>query len=89
MPSKEAEGLLLAALNSNVQALWFSFGNNLGKWVQFVRDNTSEGKKPPLIFIQVNSLEEAVYYVNNLKPDVIVAQGTCKAEYRFIASACF
>ncbi|KAE9400348.1 2-nitropropane dioxygenase [Gymnopus androsaceus JB14] len=75
MPSKEAEGLLLAALNSNVQALWFSFGNNLGKWVQFVRDNTSEGKKPPLIFIQVNSLEEAVYYVNNLKPDVIVAQG--------------
>ncbi|KAJ3923062.1 hypothetical protein F5877DRAFT_74658 [Lentinula edodes] len=73
MPPKESETLLIAALSANVQAFWFAFGRNLGKWIQYVRDKSPE--KCPLIFVQVNSLDEAVHAVENLKADVIVAQG--------------
>ncbi|KAF8825961.1 hypothetical protein HHX47_DHR6000744 [Lentinula edodes] len=72
MPPKESETLLIAALSANVQAFWFAFGRNLGKWIQYVRDKSPE--KCPLIFVQVNSLDEAVHAVENLKADVIVAQ---------------
>lgn len=40
-----------------------------------MRENISEGRKVPLIFVQVNSVKEAVYFVDELKVDVIVAQG--------------
>ncbi|KAJ3745563.1 2-nitropropane dioxygenase [Lentinula detonsa] len=73
MPFQEAESLLIAALTANVQAFWFSFGSDLGKWIRYVRENSSG--KSPLIFVQVNSLEEAVYAVENLEADIIVAQG--------------
>ncbi|KAJ3786520.1 2-nitropropane dioxygenase [Lentinula aff. detonsa] len=73
MPFQEAESLLIAALTANVQAFWFSFGNDLGKWIRYVRENSSG--RSPLIFVQVNSLEEAVYAVENLEADIIVAQG--------------
>ncbi|KAJ3888773.1 2-nitropropane dioxygenase [Lentinula edodes] len=73
MPPEESETLLIAALRANVQALWFAFGCDLGKWIQYVRDKSPE--RCPLIFVQVNSLDEAVHAVENLKADVIVAQG--------------
>lgn len=43
-----------------------------------MRENISEGRKVPLIFVQVNSVKEAVYFVDELKVDVIVAQGKCQ-----------
>lgn len=73
MPPEESETLLIPALNANVQAFWFAFGRDLGKWIQYVRDKSPE--KCPLIFVQVNSLDEAVHAVEHLKADVIVAQG--------------
>ncbi|KAJ4473769.1 NPD-domain-containing protein [Lentinula aciculospora] len=73
MPSEESESLLNAALTANVQAFWFSFGSDLGRWIRHVRENSSA--KSPLVFIQVNSLEEAIYAVEILKADIIVAQG--------------
>ncbi|KAJ3809113.1 NPD-domain-containing protein [Lentinula lateritia] len=73
MPPEESETLLIAALSANVQAFWFAFGRDLGKWIQYVRDKSPE--KCPLIFVQVNSLDEAVHAVEYLEADVIVAQG--------------
>ncbi|KAJ3767960.1 2-nitropropane dioxygenase [Lentinula raphanica] len=73
MPFDEAKSLLNAASSANVQALWFSFGSDLGKWVQYVREHFPTENS--LIFVQVNSVEEAIHAVENLKADVVVAQG--------------
>ncbi|KIK60313.1 hypothetical protein GYMLUDRAFT_43610 [Collybiopsis luxurians FD-317 M1] len=75
LPAKEAESVLNTALASNVQAHWFAFGNDLGRWIRYVRENAPQGKKTPLIFVLINSVEEAVRAVEDFKADVIVAQG--------------
>ena len=73
---EKAYPFLDAALQSNVRAIWLSFGHDLGRWVDYIRDNDKETGRKTYVFIQVNSLEEALKAVNIWKADVLVAQGT-------------
>jgi nitronate monooxygenase len=65
------------ALENGVQAIWFSFGEDLGRWIEFVRIHDQKSGKTPgtLIFVQVNSVDEALLAVQTWKADVLVAQG--------------
>ncbi|KLO19033.1 2-nitropropane dioxygenase [Schizopora paradoxa] len=76
-PDGKASQLLTVALEARVSAVWLSFGNNLEKWVAFVREFDSKRAEPhtTLIFILVNSLQDARVAVEDLKADVVVAQG--------------
>jgi len=69
--------LLPIALENNVQAIWFAFGENIGRWIQLVRDHDSRvGKdKKTLIFVQISTVKEALVATNEWKVDCIVAQG--------------
>ncbi|KAJ6522013.1 hypothetical protein B0H10DRAFT_2172166 [Mycena sp. CBHHK59/15] len=50
----------------NSESIWLAFGENLGKWVQFVRDHdTRMGKdKKTVVFVQISTVEEALVAVN-------------------------
>ncbi|KAK7466500.1 hypothetical protein VKT23_005222 [Stygiomarasmius scandens] len=73
----EAASLVTAALEHNIKAVWFAFGNDLEKWVKFVRDYDENHNKTDktLVFIQVNSTQEARIAVEKWKIDVLVVQG--------------
>ena len=76
---KSAE-LLSIALEARVAAVWFAFGNDIGKWVRFVR-TSDERRSQPLktkVFILVNSLDEARRAVYEWDADVLVAQGNLR-----------
>ena len=71
------------ALEASVQAVWFAFGPDLGKYVRYVRAEDSRrnaGRARPrntLIFAQVGTVEEARLAVHEWKVDVLVVQGKC------------
>jgi nitronate monooxygenase len=70
--------LLQLALENRVKAVWFSFGSQLGRWVQFVRDydQKNRGKsEKTIIFAQISSVQDALIAVNEWKIDVLVVQG--------------
>lgn len=81
----KSAALLSIALDARVTAVWFAFGNDLGRWVDLVRRtdaaraNTlvNEPVKPhkTLVFVLVNSVQEARIAVE-WQVDVLVAQGT-------------
>lgn len=76
-PNSPTVELLSIALESRVQAVWFAFGENLGRWVQFVRERDAEladGHKT-IVFTQISSVEEAKKAIDEWKVDVVVAQG--------------
>ena len=60
-------------------AIWFAFGTNLGKYVEQVRayDEKRDPEKPhkTLVFVIVNSVEDALRAANEWKVDVLVVQG--------------
>jgi len=60
-----------------VRAIWLSFGQDLGRWIEFVRNHDQKSGKSPktLLFVQVNSVDEALIAVQTWKVDVLVAQG--------------
>ncbi|KAJ6591807.1 2-nitropropane dioxygenase [Mycena vulgaris] len=76
-PNSPLVDLLPIALEHNVQAVWFAFGENLGRWIQLVRDHDRRlGKdQKTLIFVQISTVKEALVAVNEWKADCIVAQG--------------
>jgi len=69
--------LLELALENGVRAIWLSFGENLGFWIEFVRNHDQKTGKSPktLVFVQVNSVDDALVAVQSWKVDVLVAQG--------------
>jgi nitronate monooxygenase len=69
-----AQDYLSVALDNNVQAVWFAYGADLNQWIQYIRNND---RRPgaTAIFVQVNSVEEALVAINDWKVDVLVAQG--------------
>jgi len=71
------EKLILAALESRVKAIWLSFGSDLGRWINFVRENDSRTASADAckIFIQTSITDEVIQAVQTWKVDVIVAQG--------------
>ncbi|KAF5347396.1 hypothetical protein D9758_011254 [Tetrapyrgos nigripes] len=66
---------LPAILEEKPQAIWFAFGDDLGKYVAQVREYDSKREHKTIVFIMVNSVEEALRAANEWKVDVIVAQG--------------
>lgn len=82
-PGYPGPAMLDLALENSVQAIWFSFGNEIGRWIEHVRryeyplgSQKADRKHTPVIFVLVNSVEEALVAVNEWKVDVLVAQGT-------------
>lgn len=68
--------LLSIALETRVQAIWFAFGSDLGRWVEFVRSHEkSDNGYKTLVFVQVSTAEEAKRAISEWKVDVVVAQG--------------
>ncbi|KAH9852096.1 2-nitropropane dioxygenase [Lenzites betulinus] len=72
---KEYKELLDITLDSGVKALWLSFGNDLSRWIQYIRASPAYQVHKPFIFVQVTSVEEAVQAVNDWKVDVLIVQG--------------
>jgi nitronate monooxygenase len=68
---------ITVALENRVAAVWFSFGNDLGKWINFVREYDSQRveQHKTLVFVLVNTLEEALKAAEIWKVDVLIAQG--------------
>jgi len=75
MPNSAELELLSITLESNVKAVWFAFGSEIGRWVNVVRDHDRKTGNTTAIFVLVSSVEEAVLAFQRWKPDVIVAQG--------------
>ncbi len=69
--------LIDVVIENDVQAIWLAFGNNIHRWVEYVRTSPANrhANHKPLIFIQVTSVEEALVAANEWEVDVIVAQG--------------
>ena len=88
--------LLSIALENNVQAVWFAFGNEIGRWIQLVRahDQKSGKNRKTLVFVQISSLQEALVAIHDWKVDVIVAQGSilysmpCPRSHRTLVTIC-
>jgi nitronate monooxygenase len=72
-----ATDLLNVALSNRVQAVWLAFGNNIGRWIEYVRsyDAISGRNQKTVIFVRISSVEEAVTAIHDWKVDVLVAQG--------------
>ncbi|KAG7093871.1 hypothetical protein E1B28_007510 [Marasmius oreades] len=70
-PSESIPPTLKTALSNSVQAIWFSFGTNLGKWVHLVRKHSPK----TIIFILANTVQEGRTAIEEWKADVLVCQG--------------
>ncbi|CAA7269276.1 unnamed protein product [Cyclocybe aegerita] len=72
-----AEQLLSIVLEHRVQAVWLAFGQDLGRWADYVRnhDKNAGSAKAVKIFVQLSTVEQAHWAIKECKADVIVAQG--------------
>ncbi|THG93971.1 hypothetical protein EW026_g7399 [Hermanssonia centrifuga] len=64
-----------AVLDEKPTAVWFAFGNDLGKYVATVRAHDAKRAHKTKVFVCCNSVEEALIATNEWKADVLVAQG--------------
>ncbi len=69
------EPRLPAVLEEKPKAIWFAFGEDLGKYVRQVREQEAKREHKTLVFVCVNSVQEARVAVEEWKVDVLVAQG--------------
>jgi nitronate monooxygenase len=85
-PNSPAVELLSIALDTRVQAVWFAFGSDLGRWVEFVRghDKRSGNSHKTLVFAQISTFEEAKKAISEWKVDVVVAQGLSFLLFRIL-----
>jgi len=65
-----------AFLDEHPAAIWFAFGNDLGKYIQQVRDYQMDKPHKTKVFVIVNSLAETLKAAHEWKADVLVVQGT-------------
>jgi len=65
------------ALEHHVKAIWLSYGEDLEKWIKYVREHDPRAgtENAVKIFVQISSVEDALIAANHWKVDVIVAQG--------------
>jgi len=70
------EQVLEEVLEEKIRAVWLAFGTDLGKYVARVRAFDSKRDHKSIIFVIVNSVEEAIKAAEEWKVDVIVVQGT-------------
>ncbi|KIJ55720.1 hypothetical protein M422DRAFT_24261 [Sphaerobolus stellatus SS14] len=73
----QAVASLDLVLEQRLKSIWLSFGNDIGKWVNYIRkyDETRSRAHKTLIWILVNSVEEAHRAANEWKADILVVQG--------------
>ncbi|KAG5642128.1 hypothetical protein DXG03_003578 [Asterophora parasitica] len=64
-----------AVLEQMPVAIWFAFGDDLGKYVAQVRAYDTKREHKTVVFVIVNSVEEALRATNEWKVDVLVVQG--------------
>ncbi|KAF5371387.1 hypothetical protein D9615_009693 [Tricholomella constricta] len=64
-----------AYLEEMPAAIWFAFGTDLGKYITQVRAYDAKREHKTLVFVIVNSVEEALRATNEWKVDVLVVQG--------------
>ena len=62
-------------------ALWLAFGNDLGKYVQQVRDYDAKREHKTKVLCCVNSVEEAQRAANEWKVDALVVQGALSVRH--------
>ncbi|EJU03899.1 inosine monophosphate dehydrogenase [Dacryopinax primogenitus] len=70
--------MLKWAIMQGVKAVWLSFGEDIGKWVQFVREADEErgdGRKT-LVAVQLGTVQQMKVAAEEWKVDIIVAQGS-------------
>lgn len=65
-------------LESHVKAIWLSYGEDLGMWINYVREHDPRAgtKDAVKIFVQISLVEHALMAISDWKVDVIVAQGS-------------
>ncbi|KAJ3568332.1 hypothetical protein NP233_g5787 [Leucocoprinus birnbaumii] len=81
--SKRAIKLML---DSGIPAIWFAFGNDLYKWIQFVRDDDAANNRKTLIFVQVALPDDVHAAIHQWNVDVIVIQGKEAGGHGFSAA---
>ncbi|KDQ61609.1 hypothetical protein JAAARDRAFT_190349 [Jaapia argillacea MUCL 33604] len=76
-PDSIGPQLLEIALENRPKAVWFAFGNDLGRWIRIVHEHNKkqEDGQKTLVFVQLSTVEQALIAVNEWKIDVLVAQG--------------
>ncbi|XP_006462105.1 hypothetical protein AGABI2DRAFT_136944 [Agaricus bisporus var. bisporus H97] len=75
---KDEEGgkrLLMAALDEPVKSVWFSFGQDLEKWIKFVRDYDAANNRKTIIIVQLSTVAKIQVAIRDWKVDIVVAQG--------------
>jgi nitronate monooxygenase len=72
------------ALEQLPKAIWLSFGNDICRWVKYIRDHDEKkGNNPKtLIFVQINSGEEARIASFDWKVDARYASRLFEQTYR-------
>ncbi|KAK7442215.1 hypothetical protein VKT23_016186 [Stygiomarasmius scandens] len=75
MTEQSDDPRLLNILAEKPIAIWFAFGTDLGKYIAQVHDYDSKRDHKTLIFVIVNSVEDAIKAANEWKVDVLVVQG--------------
>ena len=65
-------------LENHVKAIWLSYGEDLGKWINYVREHDPRAgtENAVKIFVQISLVEHALMAINDWKVDVIVVQGS-------------
>lgn len=82
-----ADPRLATVLEKQPAAVWFAFGDDLGKYVAQVHaHNASHGTKI-VIFVNTNTVAEALRAANEWKADVIVVQGRLILPFSFAADS--
>ena len=67
-------------------AVWFAFGNDLGKYIGQVHAYDAKRAHKTIIFVIVNSVAEALLAANEWKVDVLVVQGIPRLSPRYVSS---
>ncbi|PPQ80416.1 hypothetical protein CVT25_001724 [Psilocybe cyanescens] len=75
MTESSPDPRLHAILEEKPVAIWLAFGVDLGKYVAQIQAFDAKREHKTVIFVIVNSVEEALRAANEWKVDVIVAQG--------------
>jgi len=66
---------ILPVLDELPAAVWFAFGNDLGKYIAQVHEHDAKRAHKTIIFVIVNSVADAQHAANEWKVDVLVVQG--------------
>lgn len=66
---------LTTVLDKAPVAIWLAFGSDLGKYVAQVRAHDATRDHKTLVFVNVNTVDEALRAANEWKVDVLVVQG--------------